>query len=86
MEGRAEHPVYIDICDDKVSIKDARKYWGMNNRQINNAIRSERKDEKVQLTTIGQAGENKVLFASIHTSIYNAAGRAVVVLLWATRI
>lgn len=75
VEGRAEHPVYIDICDDRVSIEDARKYWGMDNRQINNAIRSEKKDEKVQLTTIGQAGENKVLFSSIHTSIYNAAGR-----------
>jgi aldehyde:ferredoxin oxidoreductase len=74
VEGRAEYPVYIDICDDTVSIRDARKYWGMDNRQINDAIRSEKKDENVQLATIGQAGENKVLFSSIHSSIYNAAG------------
>ncbi|MGI6582639.1 MAG: aldehyde ferredoxin oxidoreductase family protein [bacterium] len=75
VEGRAEHPVYIDICDDRVSIEDARQYWGMDNRQLNNAIRSEKKDERVQLASIGQAGENGVIFASIHTSIYNAAGR-----------
>jgi aldehyde:ferredoxin oxidoreductase len=75
VEGRAEHPVYIDIKDEDVEIKDATHLWGMSTREVNKAIREEKGDQEVQLATIGQAGENKVMFASIHTSIYNAAGR-----------
>ena len=28
VEGKADKPVYIDIVDDKVEIKDATEYWG----------------------------------------------------------
>ena len=29
LEGAADSPVWIDIRDDKVAIRDARKLWGL---------------------------------------------------------
>ena len=75
VEGRAETPVYILIENDEVEIKDASHLWGKDVRQTNESVRQELDDPEVQLACIGPAGENKVAFASIQASIYNAAGR-----------
>ncbi len=73
--GIASEPVYIWIDDDKVEIRDAKAFWGMDVRQVDGAIKAQLGDDEVQLATIGPAGENKVLFASVMFSVYNAAGR-----------
>lgn len=75
VEGKSETPCYIYIRDDKVEILDASDLWGMDNRELNAELRSRYNDEELQLACIGPAGENKVAFASIHASIYNAAAR-----------
>ncbi|MDI6705212.1 MAG: aldehyde ferredoxin oxidoreductase family protein [Bacillota bacterium] len=75
VKGRAEKPVYLYIEDDRVEIRDASHLWGKDVRETNRLVREENDDPEVQLACIGPAGENKVVYASIQVSIYNAAGR-----------
>lgn len=75
VHGKADKPVYIWIDDDNVEIRDASKYWGMDVRTLDKAIKEDIGDEEVQVASIGPAGENLVRFASVMFSIYNAAGR-----------
>ena len=73
--GRAEHPSYIWIDDDKIEIKDARHLWGENSLAANHLIKKELLDETVKIATIGQAGENRVLFSLIACEYNRQAGR-----------
>jgi len=75
VEGRSEIPAYISIVDDEVRIRDACHLWGKDTRETNEILRREYGDEELQLACIGPAGENKVMFASINSSIYNTAAR-----------
>jgi len=75
VEGKAASPSYISIVDDQVEIRDASHIWGTSTREVNAILRKEYKDESLQLACIGPAGENDVMFAAIHSSIYNVAAR-----------
>ena len=75
VKGRAKSPVYLYIHNDEVSLRSAEHIWGKDVRDSNRLVRDELDDTEVQLACIGPAGENQVVFASIQTSIYNAAGR-----------
>ncbi|MEW5815491.1 MAG: aldehyde ferredoxin oxidoreductase family protein [Spirochaetota bacterium] len=75
VNGKAPQPVYIYIEDDQVEIVDARHLWGKDVRETNRLIREERDNPEIQIACIGPAGENRVVYASIQVSIYNAAGR-----------
>lgn len=54
--GKSEEPVYLLINNDKVELKDASKYWGLNTRQTTEAIQEEIGKE-FKVCCIGQAGE-----------------------------
>lgn len=73
--GKSETPCYILLSNDKVEIKDASSLWGMDNRTLYETLRDEYQDDSLEISSIGPAGENKVIFSSIHASIYNAAAR-----------
>lgn len=73
--GKSKTPCYILLSDDTIEIKDASPLWGMDNRTLYETLRDEYQDDSLEITSIGPAGENKVMFSSIHTSIYNAAAR-----------
>jgi aldehyde:ferredoxin oxidoreductase len=75
VEGKAEKPVYINIHDDKVEIKNASHLWGKDVRETNRIIREELDNAEVQIVCIGPAGENEVMYASLQVSIYNSAAR-----------
>lgn len=75
VKGKAKSPVYIYVEDDKVEIRDAGFLWGKDVRETNELIREANDDPQIQTACIGPAGENKVVYASIQASIYNAAGR-----------
>ncbi|HHT70011.1 MAG TPA: aldehyde ferredoxin oxidoreductase family protein [Firmicutes bacterium] len=75
VEGKAEEPVYIYIENERVEIRSAKHLWGKDMRETNQIVREENDDDELQLACIGPAGENKVIYASVHASIYNAAGR-----------
>ncbi|MCL5735725.1 MAG: hypothetical protein M1274_09110 [Actinobacteria bacterium] len=74
LEGKAEHPVYVDIHNDAVQIRDARALWGLTTYEAHEAIRNELGPD-VKIIGIGPAGERMVTFATIHSNIGNSASR-----------
>ena len=75
IQGKAEKPVYLWIDGDKVEIKDASHLWGKDTFETNKLIIKELGDPKIEIVTIGPAGENLVKFANVMGSLYRAAGR-----------
>jgi len=75
ISGRAPHPVYLWIDDDRVEIRQARHLWGKGTRESDDLIKAELSDDEIQTGIIGPAGENKVLFSCIMVSRYNSASR-----------
>ncbi len=73
--GKASSPAYLYIDDDKVEIRDARRFWGMRTNDFDIAFTEELGDRGFETCYIGPAGENLVRYAAIlHTSA-RAAGR-----------
>lgn len=73
--GKANELCYIVIDNNKVEIRDAKKFKGMRTDAFDKAIITELKDKRFKTVYIGPAGENLVRYASIlHTSA-RAAGR-----------
>ncbi|GLI52932.1 aldehyde ferredoxin oxidoreductase family protein [Thermodesulfovibrio yellowstonii] len=73
--GKANSLCYIVINDDKVEIRDAKKFKGIRTDTFDKAILEELGDRRYKTVYIGPAGENLVRYASIlHTSA-RAAGR-----------
>lgn len=70
VRGRAPEPVYLDISEDDVSIKDARDLWGLDTEKTQEKLPGKR--GKI---VIGPAGENLVKYACIVCQ-ERVAGRA----------
>jgi aldehyde:ferredoxin oxidoreductase len=75
IKGKSQKPVYLLIKNKKVEIQDAQKFWGLDTIQTQRMIRQELGDEKIQVASIGMAGENLVRFSAIRTGMKNSAGR-----------
>ena len=71
IKGKSHAPVGIIIDNDKVSIKDATDFWGLDTQTLHQKI----KPGKAALASIGPAAENGVRFASIISDQHFAAGR-----------
>lgn len=77
IEGRADHPVWIAISDDKVRIEDARQLWGQGIRRTTYEI-SRRMGGAACVAAIGQCGENLAPLSVVINSVsHSAAGGAV---------
>ena len=78
--GRAESPVYINVVNDKVTIEDARRLWGLNSWECQEEIWKSsgvrfgeewwRLDngyslQRPQIVTMGAAGENMTRVSSV---------------------
>jgi aldehyde:ferredoxin oxidoreductase len=72
VEGTSERPVYVWISDKEAEIRPAEELWGMDTPATEKALKSELR-KGVRVTSVGQAGENLVKFATI----MNDGGRAV---------
>ncbi|MCQ2752010.1 MAG: hypothetical protein MJ189_02800, partial [Coriobacteriales bacterium] len=68
--GKADKPVYLFIDNDTIELRDATKFWGMDARETQTAIKAET-GEDFQVCCIGQAGEK----LSYMAGIVNDAGR-----------
>lgn len=55
-KGKAENPIYLYIDNDKVELRDATRFWGLNTRETTEAIQEELGKE-FKVCCIGQAGE-----------------------------
>lgn len=80
VEGRADSPVYINIFDDDVEIKDASKLWGKMTLETEVAIASDlglkvRREDNPAVVCIGPAGEKLVKISAVMHTAHRAAGR-----------
>lgn len=73
--GKANSLCYIVIDDEKVEIRDSKKFKGMRTDAFDKAIITELKDRRFKTLYIGPAGENLVRYASIMHTSARAAGR-----------
>jgi len=65
-QGKSEKPVYLQLMDGKAELKDASHVWGKKVDETTDILVEESGDERAKVSCIGPAGENQVLFASIH--------------------
>ncbi|MGH1360092.1 MAG: aldehyde ferredoxin oxidoreductase family protein [Burkholderiaceae bacterium] len=75
-EGTSPKPVYLSIVDDKAELKDASHIWGKTVWQTEEILKKESQDPLTRVSSIGRAGENKVLYAAIVNDLHRAAGRS----------
>ena len=72
--GRASKPVYLRIDNDEAELKDASDIWGRNTWETTDILQ-EKNGKDFYISSIGQAGENLVRFASIMFDKYFSAAR-----------
>ena len=75
IRGRSRTPVYLQIDENGVEIHDAGALWGKDTRASDAHLKAALGDHKMDVLTIGPAGENQVLYACIMAGIDHAAGR-----------
>ncbi len=75
IEGRAEKPVYLHIDDDTVEILPADELWGTGVWHTEEWIKARHQNPQLKVASIGEAGENGVLFACVINDLHRAAGR-----------
>jgi aldehyde:ferredoxin oxidoreductase len=73
--GKARHPVYLWIDNDRIQIRDARPLWGKDTWETDELVREDIGERTAQVAYIGPAGENLVRFAAIICNHARAAAR-----------
>jgi aldehyde:ferredoxin oxidoreductase len=74
--GASETPVWVDIGDEKVEIKDASTLWGKDIVEAETQIKAELGDKKVQVAVIGESGEKLSLISGVATDSGRMAARS----------
>jgi aldehyde:ferredoxin oxidoreductase len=75
-EGKSPKPVYLSIENDKAELRDAAHLWGQSVWKTEETIKKQHQDPLIRVSSIGQAGENQVLFAAVVNDLHRAAGRS----------
>jgi aldehyde:ferredoxin oxidoreductase len=76
VRGKSDKPVWLSIVEGQPpALHDAGHLWGLDHYETQQRLRDELGDQKVRVATIGQAGENLVLYAAIMNCHGRAAGR-----------
>lgn len=76
ISGKSSKPVYLWINEGQAEIRDAGHLWGKDVRETTKIIREELKQNGVQVLSVGEAGENRVLAATIEHGSGTGASRA----------
>ncbi|MBW2306025.1 MAG: aldehyde ferredoxin oxidoreductase family protein [Deltaproteobacteria bacterium] len=74
LEGKAPHPVYLWINDERVEVRPARHLWGKRCSETIHAIREEVGDDRAEVAVIGPSGESLSRLACVIFGV-RAAGR-----------
>ncbi len=75
-EGASPKPVYLYINDDTAELRDASALWGHSVWETEETLKKLHQDPLLRISSIGLAGENKVLFAAVVNDLHRAAGRS----------
>ena len=74
--GASETPVWVDISDEMVEIKDASSLWGKDIVRTGVQIKAELCGKKVRVASIGEIGEKLSLISGISTDCGHIAARS----------
>ena len=74
-KGISEKPVYVFIDNGKITFHDASDLYGKTTEKTEHAIKAELGDDKLDIASIGPAGERKSNMAAIMNDAHRAAGR-----------
>jgi aldehyde:ferredoxin oxidoreductase len=75
-EGKSPKPVYLYINDGNVELRDATGLWGKSVWETEAELKKTLQDPLTRVSSIGKAGENHVLYASVVNDLHRAAGRS----------
>lgn len=73
--GASETPVYLWVNNGQAELRDATHLWGKFTFEVDETLRTELKDKKVEIAQIGPAGEKMANFAAIMNMSNRAWGR-----------
>lgn len=73
--GRSPKPVYLWVDDGQFELRDAAHLWGKTTDVLEDQIKADLGDEKVEIAQVGPAGEQGVLFANIMFRCSRTVGR-----------
>ncbi len=75
VHGRAERPLYLWLHDGQAELRPAEHLWGKTTGVVEDILKNELGDEKVQILQTGIAGENGVRYAAMISMATRANGR-----------
>ena len=75
LHGKAERPVYLWAHDGEAELRDAAHLWGRFTADVEDAIREELDDKRIQVLQCGPAAEEGVRFGALINSANRANGR-----------
>ncbi|MFI4931572.1 MAG: aldehyde ferredoxin oxidoreductase family protein [Burkholderiales bacterium] len=75
-EGASPKPVYLFVSDDVAELRDGSALWGHSVWETEETLKRLHQDPLLRISSIGLAGENKVLFAAVVNDLHRAAGRS----------
>lgn len=75
IHGKAENPVYLWVHEGEAELRDAGPLWGRFTADVEDAIRQELDDERIQVLQCGPAGERGVRFSALINFANRANGR-----------
>jgi aldehyde:ferredoxin oxidoreductase len=73
--GQAAEPVYLWLHDGQAELRPARHLWGKVTGEVDQLLKQELGDPKIEIAQVGPAGENRVRFAAIMNMANRANGR-----------
>jgi aldehyde:ferredoxin oxidoreductase len=75
VRGVAPAPVYLWVHDGEAELRDAAHLWGRVTGEVDDLLREELRDERVEIAQCGPAGERLIRYSAIITMSNRAAGR-----------
>ncbi len=75
IRGRAKRPVYLYLHDGAYELRDAAHLWGKTTSAVDDLVRQELGDEKIEIAQCGIAGERLSRMAAIINMANRANGR-----------
>jgi aldehyde:ferredoxin oxidoreductase len=75
VHGKAERPVYLWVHDGEAELRDAAHLWGQFTADVEDTIREELDDRRIQVLQCGPAAEEGVRFGALINNANRANGR-----------
>ncbi len=75
IRGQAQTPVYLYLHDGQAELRDASHLWGKTTSEVDDLLKQELGDDKIEIAQCGIAGERMARVAAIMNMANRAAGR-----------